>query len=92
MQDLGRGACYHARTKKLTNSHSTANLMQVMLNGEAANIAPNCSLAQLLEQAQMTGKRIAVELNGEIVPKSQHIHTTLNDADRIEIVHAIGGG
>lgn len=66
--------------------------MQVKLNGEAADIPPNCTLAQLLEQAQMAGKRVAVELNGEIIPKSQHTHTTLNDADRIEIVHAIGGG
>ncbi len=50
------------------------------------------NLVALLDTLELTGKRIAVELNGEIVPKSQHAATTLNQGDQLEIVVAVGGG
>lgn len=49
-------------------------------------------LSDLLEQLELVGKRIAVEKNGEIVPKSQHSATSIADGDHLEIVVAVGGG
>lgn len=63
-----------------------------MLNGHPRDCATATTVAQLLEQAGYAGRRVAVELNQEIVPRSQHASRTLADGDRIEIVHAIGGG
>ena len=66
--------------------------MQIILNGESTTVDENTTIAQLIEQLQLTGKRIAVEINEEIVPRSAHTNTTLHEGDMIEIVHAIGGG
>jgi sulfur carrier protein len=66
--------------------------MHIMLNGQPRDCAPITTVAQLLEQAGYAGRRVAVELNQEIVPRSQHASRTLADGDRLEIVHAIGGG
>lgn len=66
--------------------------MQVLINGQMTEVPESCSLLNLLEQTQMQGKRVAVELNGEIVAKSRHAEIRLQPDDRIEIVHAIGGG
>ncbi|MDT8893480.1 sulfur carrier protein ThiS [Halomonas sp. I1] len=66
--------------------------MQIHLNGEAQHLDSEISVAQLVETLGLTGRRIAVEVNEEIVPKSVHGETCLADGDRVEIVHAIGGG
>ncbi|QOR40547.1 sulfur carrier protein ThiS [Billgrantia diversa] len=66
--------------------------MQIQLNGEAQDLAPGLTVAQLVDSLGLSGRRIAVERNEEIVPKSEHDTTSLTDGDRIEIVHAIGGG
>lgn len=66
--------------------------MQIQLNGEARDLAPGLTVAQLVDDLGLTGRRIAVERNEEIVPRSEHDATRLVDGDRIEIVHAIGGG
>ncbi|MCE8036458.1 MAG: sulfur carrier protein ThiS [Halomonadaceae bacterium] len=66
--------------------------MQIQLNGEPRDLAPGFTVAQLVDDLGLTGRRIAVERNEEIVPKSEHDATRLADGDRIEIVHAIGGG
>lgn len=66
--------------------------MQVILNGKPTEIAPDASVGQLLEQLELKGKRIAIELNGEILPRSRHAEQRLADGDQLEIVHAIGGG
>jgi sulfur carrier protein len=66
--------------------------MQVILNGEPRALPPGTTLAALLEQLALAGRRIAVEVNEEIVPRSEHAATVLRDNDRVEIVHAIGGG
>ncbi len=65
--------------------------MQILLNGEVHETIAT-TVAALLDELELTGKRIAVELNGDIAPRSQHIAITLQANDRIEIVHAIGGG
>ncbi|RTR05575.1 sulfur carrier protein ThiS [Halomonas nitroreducens] len=66
--------------------------MQIQLNGEARTLEADASVARLVEALGLTGRRIAVEVNEEIVPKSVHAETRLAEGDRVEIVHAIGGG
>jgi sulfur carrier protein len=63
----------------------------IVVNGEQSVVPAPCTVAALLERLGVTG-RIAVEINGEIVPRSQLGDHALNDGDRIEIVRAIGGG
>jgi len=67
-------------------------MIEILVNGEARRIAPTATVGVLLEQMQLTGKRLAVERNGEIVPKSRHGETPLSAGDRLEIVVAVGGG
>lgn len=66
--------------------------MQIHVNGEAQVLSAGTTVAALLAGQGLTGKRIAVERNGEIVPRSQHDRCVLVAGDRLEIVHAIGGG
>ncbi len=66
--------------------------MQIYLNGAAKILADNSTLADLVADLGLTGQRIAVELNREIVPRSQHAETALRHGDAVEVVHAIGGG
>lgn len=66
--------------------------MTVVVNGEEISIAAGISLQQLIEMRQLADQRIAVEINGEIVPRSAWPGQALYEHDRIEIVHAIGGG
>lgn len=66
--------------------------MNITLNGENRLINPGLTVLGLLEQLGYQGKRIAVERNGEIVPRSAHANTALADGDALEIVVAVGGG
>lgn len=66
--------------------------MQILLNGEPQELASDSTIRTLLENSGLLGQRLAVELNQEIVPKSEHATTYLKAGDRVEIVHAIGGG
>ncbi len=66
--------------------------MQIQVNGEMLQVQDSLTLTGLVEQLELVGKRIAIELNLEIIPRSEHAETVLKDADRVEIVHAIGGG
>lgn len=67
-------------------------MISVTINGEsrAFDQAPTC--ADLVGLLQLAGKRIAMERNGEIVPRSQFAACVLQDGDRLEIVAAVGGG
>ena len=67
-------------------------MMKIYLNGEPRELAPGSSVAALLAAADFARRRIAVEVNREIVPKSRHEQHVLHDGDRVEIVHAMGGG
>ncbi len=67
-------------------------MIQIRLNGEPYALHEGSTLSQLVEARGLTGKRIAVEINRDIVPRSQHGVTTLVDGDVVEIVIAIGGG
>ena len=66
--------------------------MNIILNGEEKSLADGATAAALVEQLGLTGRRIAMEVNREIVPRSTFEEHTLNDGDQVEIVHAIGGG
>lgn len=66
--------------------------MQINVNGEAIQLTDNSSLADLVAQLQLTGKRIAVEVNRTIVPHGGYSDYVLQNEDCVEIIHAIGGG
>lgn len=66
--------------------------MQIKINGRAEEVAEQLSAAQLLEQMGLGGKRLALEINRDIVPRSLWHEHRLNPGDEVEIVHAIGGG
>jgi len=66
--------------------------MQIMLNGSPRDCANAITVAQLLQEAGYGDRRVAVEVNREIVPRSMHIRWVLAEGDQVEIVHAIGGG
>ncbi len=66
--------------------------MQIIINGEPTAVAETVTLEALIQQLGFSGKRIAVELNREIVHHGQYGQHLLKDGDQIEIVHAIGGG
>ncbi len=64
----------------------------IELNGEDRQIFSNATVADLLEELALAGRRVAVEVNLEIIPRSGFQQHSLNAGDRIEVVHAIGGG
>jgi len=66
--------------------------MQIQLNGDAKQLASETTVGELVVALELAGRRIAVEVNEEIVPRSQHEATRIAEGDRVEIVHAIGGG
>ena len=69
-----------------------ASTMHIQLNGERYELPDGQSVADLLQRLELTGRRLAVELNQDIVPRSQHASTQLDEGDQVEVVHAIGGG
>jgi len=66
--------------------------MQIQVNGEPRRFDRSVTVAQLLAELGLAERRVAVEVNREIVPRSEHARHTLRDADRVEVVIAIGGG
>jgi sulfur carrier protein len=66
--------------------------MNVQINGENRSLPEGATLQDVINLLQLQGKRLAVEINTEIVPRSLHADRRLREGDRVEIVHAIGGG
>ena len=66
--------------------------MHLTVNGTARSIDTPATVAQVVRALGLEGKRIAVERNGEIVPKSRYASTAVDAGDRLEIVAAVGGG
>ncbi len=66
--------------------------ISILLNGNRRELPAVLTVAELLAELQLADKRVAVERNGEIVPRSRHGLQTVQADDQIEIVHAIGGG
>lgn len=66
--------------------------IHVRLNGEKAALPSAATVADLLALHGLAGRRVAVEVNGEIVPRGRHEAHPLHEGDTVEIVHALGGG
>ena len=66
--------------------------VQIIVNGESRSVATGLTAAQLIDLLELGGRRLAVEINREILPRSRFAEHALRDGDRIEIVQAIGGG
>ncbi len=64
----------------------------IVLNGKNTGIVSNSNISQLLSTLEMTNNRLAVEVNQEIIPRSEFSSFILNEQDKVEIVQAIGGG
>jgi sulfur carrier protein len=67
-------------------------MIQICVNGCTKAYEAPLAVAELLQAMELTGRRVAVERNGEIVPRGAHASTLLTDGDRLEIVAAVGGG
>ena len=66
--------------------------MKVLLNGESFEVEENSSIVDLLKKLDISGNRVAVEVNMEIVPKGDYTTFKISPDDKIEIVHFVGGG
>ena len=66
--------------------------MDIWLNGETKTVTDVITVAELLTATGLQERKVAVEVNREIVPRSRHETFHLSAGDRVEIVHAIGGG
>ena len=77
----------------LAKVHAMSVTIQIIINGKPRSFdAENFTVAQLVVNLNLEGKRLAIECNGEIVPRSQFADTQLADGDKLEIVGAVGGG
>jgi len=71
---------------------ASGSLMNLTVNGETRTFAVLANLTELVAALGLDGRKVAIERNLEIVPRSAYGRTALADGDRIEIVHFIGGG
>ena len=67
-------------------------MITVNINGASHQFPDSTNVAELIEEMALTGKRIALERNGEIVPRSRFAAQQLADGDKLEVVVAVGGG
>ncbi len=67
-------------------------MIRLSVNGQIRSVEPGVDIARLLQVLELAGKRVAVEKNGEIVPRSRYADTRLAEGDALEIVVAVGGG
>ena len=67
-------------------------MITLTINGEARSFEQALTCKKLLEKLELVGKRVAIERNGDIVPRSRHDVEMVNDGDKLEIVVAVGGG
>ena len=66
--------------------------MKIVMNGEQQEVDNGATLFQLLERHRLAAKRLAIEINEEIVPRTEYAFYRLNEGDRVEVIQAIGGG
>jgi len=71
---------------------NTIPTLTIVVNGETRRVGANANIASLIEELGLDRRKLAVERNREIVPRSRYEATPLTDRDQIEIVHFIGGG
>ena len=66
--------------------------MKFELNGETHEVAGPLSVRELIERYELGGRRVAVALNARVVPRSRFEQVEVRDGDRVEVIHAVGGG
>ena len=66
--------------------------MQIIVNDQPQEVADGCTVARLLEQLELSGKPVAVEVNLQLAPRQRHAEYALASGDRLEIVTLVGGG
>jgi thiamine biosynthesis protein ThiS len=66
--------------------------LNLQINGENREVASGSTLEALVQELSLTPQRVAIELNGSVVRRNQWTDTVLNENDRVEIVHFVGGG
>jgi thiamine biosynthesis protein ThiS len=66
--------------------------VRILLNGEAREIPEGTSIAALLRTLNLSGSRVAVEWNREVIPRDRHDAAVLREGDRVEVVRFVGGG
>ena len=66
--------------------------MQLVINGQEKDLQSSGTITQMLKELDITGSHIAVALNCQVVPRSNYDQTPLHEGDKVEIVHAVGGG
>ena len=76
----------------LTDLGCSLEMIQLIINGQTQHFDSALNVAQLLERMTLNSKRIAIECNGQIVPRSKFEEQILADGDQLEIVVAVGGG
>jgi sulfur carrier protein len=67
-------------------------VLELSINGETKRFDDDLDLARLIDRLALAGRKVAVERNGEIVPRSRYAETPLMNGDQLEIVVAVGGG
>jgi thiamine biosynthesis protein ThiS len=66
--------------------------MRLLINGTVAEVAEGPSLGALIQSRGLAPNRVAAELNGSVIPRREWDNTQVNEGDRIELVHFVGGG
>ena len=66
--------------------------MQVTINGEKRELAESLTISEILKNLELPSERVAIELNKEVVRKKDWENIKVNDADKIEVIHFVGGG
>ena len=80
------------RGKIRAGSKRSSAVLSIVVNGSSRICTDQATVADLIRELALEGKRVAIERNGEIVPKSRLADTLLANGDRIEVVRAVGGG
>ena len=79
-------------TSQSTGSAAAASRIGLQVNGEACELAAGASVAALIEEIGLAGRRLAIAINRDVVPRSRYAERTLLEGDRVEILEAVGGG
>jgi sulfur carrier protein len=91
-----RASFHQGRPRTRCNAASRAigdnDGMDIQLNGQPQALPDQSTIAALLQSQGLAERRVAIEVNGEIIPRGQHALHVLQAGDRVEIVHALGGG
>lgn len=66
--------------------------MRLVVNGESLEVDGAVTVSELLKRLDLGGGPVAVERNGDVVPRAEHPTTVLSEGDRVEVVHFVGGG